>query len=265
MTLPTALQESCDTWFYRLGYLVYSHDPQAQGTLIQDWASKLGLGKAPVSDLPGATSGYLPRPGSYFQKRFGFPWTEGQTINLAIGQGALQVSPLQLAVAYSALINGGKVVRPHVGEAVIRDGVKHALHFKPVRKLQPLPVHLGDQAGPLRSGEQPRRHLVPGLRGLPEQGRGQDGNRRARIRPAPGTRRGRRTTARSSSWSRMSSTAASEFRRRRRSRRRSTPRTSTSRASPFAHRAGLLRTFSTSTMRPWRRRRHSPGRRSRPS
>ena len=136
MTLPTALEVSCDTWFYRLGALVYQHDPRAQGTLIQNWARKLGLGHAPPGDLTGATSGYLPGPGRVFERRFGFPWTEGQTINLAIGQGALQVSPLQLAVAYSALVNGGKVVRPHVGQAVITDGVRHKLPFKPVRTLK---------------------------------------------------------------------------------------------------------------------------------
>ncbi len=136
MTLPTALEQSCDTWFYRLGDLVYAHDPKAQGTLIQNWARKLGLGHAPPGDLTGATSGYLPGPGRVFERRFGFPWTEGQTINLAIGQGALQVSPLQLAVAYSALINGGKVVRPHVGEAVIRNGVRRKLPVKPVRTVR---------------------------------------------------------------------------------------------------------------------------------
>jgi penicillin-binding protein 2 len=147
MTLPTALAESCDTWFYRLGYAVYQHDPSAQGTLIQDWARKLGLGHAPPGDITGATTGYLPGPGRVFEQRFGFPWTEGQTINLAIGQGALQVSPLQLAVAYSALINGGKVVRPHVGEAVIRNGVRHPLHYKPVRQL-----HLSPYTWAIRQG-----------------------------------------------------------------------------------------------------------------
>jgi penicillin-binding protein 2 len=136
MTLPTALEQSCDTWFYRLGDLIYQHDPRAQGTLIQDWASKLGLGHAPLGDLTGATAGYLPRPGKTFDRVNGSPWTEGQTINLAIGQGRLQVSPLQLAVAYSALVNGGTVVRPHVGEALITDHVRHRLPFKPVRKLR---------------------------------------------------------------------------------------------------------------------------------
>jgi penicillin-binding protein 2 len=147
MSLPTALEQSCDTWFYRLGAAVWGADPSAQGRLIQQWARKLGLGSAPPVDLTGATSGYLPGPGRTFEKRFGFPWTEGQTINLAIGQGALQVSPLQLAVAYSALVNGGTVVRPHVGEAVIRNGVRHALPFPPVRK-----VHLSPYTWAIKDG-----------------------------------------------------------------------------------------------------------------
>jgi penicillin-binding protein 2 len=136
MTLPTALQQSCDTWFYRLGDRVWWADPKARGTLIQRWARKLGLGVQPQIDLTGASPGYLPVPGRYFEKVSGTPWYEGQTINLAIGQGALQVSPLQLAVAYSALVNGGTVVRPHVAEAVFRDGVRHVLPSKPVRRLR---------------------------------------------------------------------------------------------------------------------------------
>ena len=46
------------------------------------------------------------------------PWTIGDNINLAVGQGDVQVTPLQLAVAYSALANGGTIVRPHIGEDV---------------------------------------------------------------------------------------------------------------------------------------------------
>jgi penicillin-binding protein 2 len=146
MTLPTALAQSCDTWFYRLGARVWAANPSAQGMLIQQWASKLGLGKRPPIDLTGAFAGYLPTPRS-FQKLFRFPWTEGQTVNLAIGQGALEVSPLQLAVAYSALVNGGTVVRPHVGEAVWRNGVRRPLHFKPVRKL-----HLSPYTSAIKQG-----------------------------------------------------------------------------------------------------------------
>src|SRR5205823_6718630 len=135
----------------------WAADPSAQGTLIQQWARKLGLGHEPPVDLTGATSGYLPAPGRAFEKRFRFPWTEGQTINLAIGQGALEVSPLQLAVAYSALVNGGKVVRPHVGEAVIRNGARHVLRFKPVRKLR-----LSPQTWAIRQGLYEAAHSAGG-------------------------------------------------------------------------------------------------------
>ncbi|HEY4236275.1 MAG TPA: penicillin-binding transpeptidase domain-containing protein [Gaiellaceae bacterium] len=175
MTLPTALEVSCDTWFYRLGDLVYRHDPRAQGTLIQNWARKLGLGHAPSGDLTGATSGYLPGPGRIFERRFGFPWTEGQTINLAIGQGALQVSPLQLAVAYSALVNGGKVVQPHVGEAVIRDGVRHALHFPPVRRLKLSPYTWAIRQGLYEAANSPGGTSQPVFAGFPIKVAGKTG------------------------------------------------------------------------------------------
>ena len=46
------------------------------------------------------------------------PWSIGDNINLAVGQGDVQVTPLQLAVAYSALANGGTIVRPHVGVSI---------------------------------------------------------------------------------------------------------------------------------------------------
>ena len=135
MTLHTALAQSCDTWFYRLGDRIYTADPSRQGMLIQEWAQKFGLGSTPPIDLTGASPGLVPTP-KWFLANMHFPWTEGQTINLAIGQGALQVSPLQLAVAYSTIANGGTVVRPHVAEGVVRNGVTSLFHFKPQRKLK---------------------------------------------------------------------------------------------------------------------------------
>jgi penicillin-binding protein 2 len=138
MTLPTALAQSCDTWFYRVGDIVYGSDPARQGTLIQRWAAKLGLGHRTGIDLTGESSGVVPSP-KWFLRTQHYPWTEGQTINLAIGQGALQVTPLQLAVAYSAIANGGTVVTPHVADAVIGSDGGYHLRFKPQRR-----VHLPD-------------------------------------------------------------------------------------------------------------------------
>jgi penicillin-binding protein 2 len=161
MTLPTALEQSCDTWFYRLGARIWAHDPARKATLIQAWARKLGLGTRPPVDITGAFAGYLPMPGKYFERLSGTPYTEGQAVNLAIGQGALQVSPLQLAVAYSALVNGGTVVRPHVGEAVIRDGVRHKLHFKPVRKLKLSPYTWAIRQGLYEAANNPSGTSFP--------------------------------------------------------------------------------------------------------
>ena len=132
VALSRAIQVSSDVYFYTVGRDL---DP-IKGEPLQRWARKLGLGQRPPIDLTGAAAGYLPVPGPYFEKESGTPWYEGQTVNLAIGQGALQVSPLQLAVAYSAIVNGGTVVRPHLGEAVIRNGVRRVLPFKPVRRLK---------------------------------------------------------------------------------------------------------------------------------
>ena len=135
MSLPTALSQSCDTWFYRLGDRFWARDPAAEGTQIQQWARKFGLGSSPGIDLIGDSAGRVPTP-AWFRKDQGYPWTEGQTVILSIGQGALQVSPLQLAVAYSALVNGGTIVRPHVADALVRGGSVQKLRFKPVRKLK---------------------------------------------------------------------------------------------------------------------------------
>ncbi len=135
MSLPTALSQSCDTWFYRLGDKFWQRDPAARGMQIQQWARKFGLGASSGIDLTGDNPGLVPTP-RWFLKANGFPWTEGQTVNLSIGQGALQASPLQMAVAYSALVNGGRVVRPHVADSIVRGASVQKLRFKPVRKLR---------------------------------------------------------------------------------------------------------------------------------
>ena len=185
MDLPTALEQSCDTWFYRLGARIWEADPARKATLIQAWARKLGLGTRPPIDLTGAFAGYLPMPGRYFERIAGTPYTEGQAVNLAIGQGALQVSPLQLAVAYSALVNGGKVVRPHVGEAVIRNGVRHPLHFKPVRTLKLSPYTWAIKQGLYEAANNPSGTSFPVFGGFPIKVAGKTGTAEAATSTNP--------------------------------------------------------------------------------
>jgi penicillin-binding protein 2 len=74
----------------------------------------------------------------------GVPWTVGDNINTAVGQGDVQVSPLQLALVYSAIENGGTIVRPHVGDDIQdADGtVLQKLSFSAQRHLDINPTYL---------------------------------------------------------------------------------------------------------------------------
>jgi penicillin-binding protein 2 len=121
LTLSQALSISCDTWFYRLGSMFYGE--QQKGHLyMQDWAHRLGVGHPTGFDVPGEAPGLVPTPAwlkRTFKQSWERIWYEGYSVNLAVGQGQLAITPLQLAVAYSTLANGGTVVRPHVGRAVL--------------------------------------------------------------------------------------------------------------------------------------------------
>jgi len=121
LTLSQALSISCDTWFYRLGSMFYGE--QQKGHLyMQDWAHRLGVGHPTGFDVPGEAPGLVPTP-AWLKRTFKQPWAriwyEGYSVNLAVGQGQLAITPLQLAVAYSTLANGGTVVHPHVGRAIL--------------------------------------------------------------------------------------------------------------------------------------------------
>jgi penicillin-binding protein 2 len=126
-----ALRVSSDVFFYNLGVL--TNDPKPTGGPLQTWARRYGIGRHTGVDLPAETKGTLPSPewragrneleqkcerkhhGKPCGIADGRPWSEGDNENLAVGQGDVGVSPLQLATAYSALANGGRVVKPHLG------------------------------------------------------------------------------------------------------------------------------------------------------
>ena len=141
LDLDQALAISCDTWFYRLGTMFYARQTATGSLDMQRWAHLLGLGHSTGLDIPGEYGGVVPTPG-WLRRTFRDPaqriWYEGYSVNLSIGQGYLAVTPLQLAVAYSALANGGRVVRPHVGRAILTPGgaVLRRLRFPPRRRLR---------------------------------------------------------------------------------------------------------------------------------
>jgi penicillin-binding protein 2 len=116
LTLVPALQVSSDVFFYTLGLDMWDTGD------LQRWAHMLGIGRSPGLDLPGAAEGLLPsqhwRNQLYEEGETDRPWSAGDNIQLATGQGDLQASPLQMAIAYAAVANGGTVVTPHVGRQV---------------------------------------------------------------------------------------------------------------------------------------------------
>jgi penicillin-binding protein 2 len=112
ISMQTALQVSSDVFYYTLG------DRMNGSLALQDWARKLGLGRETGIDLPGEQPGLLPTPAwrnqLYRDELTDRPWSAGDNVNLAVGQGDLQADPLQMAVAYATIANGGTVPRPHV-------------------------------------------------------------------------------------------------------------------------------------------------------
>jgi penicillin-binding protein 2 len=129
LTLVPALQVSSDVFFYTLGL-----DMWDTGAL-QRWAHKLGIGRASGLDLPGAADGLLPtrrwRDTLYKEGETDRPWSAGDNIQLATGQGDLQTNPLQMAIAYATVANGGTVVRPHVGLGVDDAAGRVVREFEP--------------------------------------------------------------------------------------------------------------------------------------
>ena len=129
--LPTALAMSCDTYFYELGKRFYNL-PSDQGHQLQGWASRFGLGEYTGIDLSPEAKGLIPTP-EYLKKRYpasqGYgildrTWKPGYSIQMAIGQGQILVTPLQMTRLYAMIANGGKLVTPHLADDVELTGPK---------------------------------------------------------------------------------------------------------------------------------------------
>jgi penicillin-binding protein 2 len=122
MDLRTALARSCNTFFYELGKRLNDRDPN----LLPNTAKSFGLGKATDIDFVLEAEGIVPSPAwkqSYFTKPADQVWNPGDATNLAIGQGYLLATPLQMANYASALANDGILWKPRlVIELRDRDG-----------------------------------------------------------------------------------------------------------------------------------------------
>lgn len=174
IALRQAMTVSSDVFFYLLGQKAFN---SGDGQLLQRWAHKLGIGRKTGIDLPGEAAGTLPTqkwrnrlyrefercvdreqptPVQISEGKCGFtdrPWSVGDNINLSVGQGDLAVNPLQMAVAYAAVANGGRVLKPRLGLR-IEDGSGRAL-----QRLE------APTARKLKLQEEYRQAILDGLRG----------------------------------------------------------------------------------------------------
>ena len=154
--LRRALQVSSDVYFYLLGWDMWDTNE------LQDEAHKLGIGRPAGLDLPEEGESLLPdkqwRNQLFKEELTDRPWSAGDNIQLATGQGDLQTNPLQMAIAYAALGNGGKIVTPHVGKEVedaagrvlkeFEPNVRRRVHIDPGYRTAILEgLHLAAQEG----------------------------------------------------------------------------------------------------------------------
>ncbi len=108
VALEEAIEASCDSYFYHL-----AHD--AGIDRLAAWARAFGLGRETGIELGGESAGLVPDD-AWSRKARGQPWYGGETISVGIGQGPILATPIQMAVAYAALVNGGMIVKPHLVE-----------------------------------------------------------------------------------------------------------------------------------------------------
>src|SRR5262249_1597280 len=107
LNLIQSLTGSCDPTFYTIGLKLNKLDP----TILPTFARAFGLGKATGASGLDEADGLVPDP-TWKQKTVGQPWYDGDGVNLAIGQGYLLATPLQMANVFSTLASHGTIRNP---------------------------------------------------------------------------------------------------------------------------------------------------------
>ncbi len=205
LDLQSAITVSSDDFFYNLGALTNS--PAPNGGPLQKWAHLYGIGHQTGIDLPAENDGTLPDAkwrdarnkleaecdkatgpfkgkskhppgGCGIADGTDRPWSIGDNESLAVGQGDVQVTPLQLAVAYAAIANGGTVVTPHLGlDVQSPDGfVQRSFNPPPARHFNINPLYLETiRAGLRAAASQPGGTSADVFQNFPQQVYGKTG------------------------------------------------------------------------------------------
>jgi len=152
LDVDEAIAQSCDVFFYKLADRM-GIEP------IHRALDAFGLGRRSGIDLPGERKGLNPGP-AWKRRTHDDIWYPGETVMTAIGQGYMQVTPLQLGVMAAALANGGYRVKPHLVRAV-QDPVSGDIRYpEPERQ----PIELGRE-GPMQKVRGAMRRVIRSIHG----------------------------------------------------------------------------------------------------
>jgi penicillin-binding protein 2 len=113
ITIREAIAESCDVFFYQLGGGFPGVTTGIGVAALGDYALQFGLGQPTGIDLQGEASGLVPTD-KFKRLTYAEPWFTGDTYNMAIGQGYVLATPLQMANVTAAVANGGALYRPQL-------------------------------------------------------------------------------------------------------------------------------------------------------
>jgi penicillin-binding protein 2 len=149
-----ALENSCNIFFWNVALGTHRHFPNKN--VIQEWAQELGYGAQTGIDLSGEAAGIVPTRALFeewaaYQEEnpdepprldrsrleLASPWLGGDLLDFAIGQGAFVATPLQVAVSYASMFNGGTVMEPRVvKETITPDGEVTPVESSVVREVE---------------------------------------------------------------------------------------------------------------------------------
>lgn len=126
ISLSRALTVSCDPYFYHVGLELYQFEPN----FVPETARAFGLGRATGLEVVAEAGGLIP-DSAWKQATVGQGWAAGDSVNMAIGQGFVLVTPLQVAMMMAAVSNGGTLYRPQIIQAIAAPEAAPVIKFEP--------------------------------------------------------------------------------------------------------------------------------------
>lgn len=171
--LRKAIADSVNTFFYLVGGGDNASLLGLGVDRIRSYASLFGFGEKLGANVSGEASGFLPTK-SWKEEVKGESWYIGDTYHLAIGQGDVLVTPLQLAAAYASVVNSGTLYKPYLIEAekevirenvaegknlrIIREGLRQTVTDGSAKLLQSLPVKAAGKTGTAQNSTENNPH-----------------------------------------------------------------------------------------------------------